>query len=641
MNYHKMHVYMDTNKKIYIIIFSIFFCLNLHSQQKIIDSLEVIITDKNIVDRDKIIPLARLGTAYVSSTSKLDKALTLIKKATELAKAEKDAKYATYSYSQLASLYSNLDSISLAYTTIDTCLMYIAETNDIDIKCDALTTLARSKLIFGDHTGVLDMLLQAYDLQKDDKTGIKLSPIYFMLYVYYSSSDLDKTKEYANLTLKESLKTKDYNAISRGWSAVGAASYITSNKNERDSAVYAFRQSINTYEEYSSEVEYTSCVVSLLNMANIFFEQQDEKGRLLHPDSILYYARKAEKIALEMNDVQFTASVIPLIANVQHNEGKILEAEQTLIRGINYLSDKNGFSGEKEYLHKTLCSLYKKKGDYRNALVHKEKEAEYRSQINEQMYIREGRMTEAKYKIKENESQLKISQEEADRHKKFLIGGVIAAIVLIVVLFLFYRMRLKNIKQKAELHEKEKEEIRLLALLKDKELQQAESEKKALQLEKELEEEKAERQTLEINRLHTELIVGISQLSQKSDTLERIKQTIDINKQAITDDLKKILLTDKIADKSFDDFSDLLLKVHPDFFTKLQEYANQKLTSLDLKYCTYILMDFSSKEIANIMHVEPKTARSTKYRLKQKLNLSKEDDLSHFIKEIAKQLPSL
>ena len=158
------------------------------------------------------------------------------------------------------------------------------------------------------------------------------------------------------------------------------------------------------------------------------------------------------------------------------------------------------------------------------------------------------------------------------------------------------------------------------ALLKEKELEQSETEKRNLELEKALEKERAERQALEINQLQKELIVGSAQLEQKNETIEIIKQKF--NERTLTDDngIKELLLSDKMANKSFEDFHNLFEKIHPDFYSKLQEKAKQKLTVLDLKYCTYLFMNLSSKEIANIIAFNPTTVRTTKYRLKIKLN---------------------
>lgn len=156
--------------------------------------------------------------------------------------------------------------------------------------------------------------------------------------------------------------------------------------------------------------------------------------------------------------------------------------------------------------------------------------------------------------------------------------------------------------------------------------------KKNLELEKELEKEKAERRALEIKRLQTELVAGISQLDQKNEMIEKIKEKTDDR------NIKALLLSDKVAGKSYEGFYELFEKIHPLFYEKLQEKAEQRLTTLDLRYCTYILMSFSSKEIANIMHVDPNTVRTTKYRLKLKLNLSKEEDISTYLEDLKKSL---
>jgi DNA-binding CsgD family transcriptional regulator len=45
-------------------------------------------------------------------------------------------------------------------------------------------------------------------------------------------------------------------------------------------------------------------------------------------------------------------------------------------------------------------------------------------------------------------------------------------------------------------------------------------------------------------------------------------------------------------------------------------------------------MNLSSKEIANLLNVGADSIRVTKHRLKQKLNLDKEDDLVDFLLKI-------
>jgi DNA-binding CsgD family transcriptional regulator len=88
-----------------------------------------------------------------------------------------------------------------------------------------------------------------------------------------------------------------------------------------------------------------------------------------------------------------------------------------------------------------------------------------------------------------------------------------------------------------------------------------------------------------------------------------------------------------VVDDDFDKFKNNFNSIYPEFFEKLQQKANHTLTQLDLKYCGFILMKVTNKEMAMQMNVEPKSIRMARYRIKQKLQLSKEDDLDQFIQK--------
>ena len=53
-----------------------------------------------------------------------------------------------------------------------------------------------------------------------------------------------------------------------------------------------------------------------------------------------------------------------------------------------------------------------------------------------------------------------------------------------------------------------------------------------------------------------------------------------------------------------------------------------------LKYCAYIYLQMSTKQIAQVLHVEAQSVRMFKYRLKQKFSLPKEADLETFLQEV-------
>ena len=74
-------------------------------------------------------------------------------------------------------------------------------------------------------------------------------------------------------------------------------------------------------------------------------------------------------------------------------------------------------------------------------------------------------------------------------------------------------------------------------------------------------------------------------------------------------------------------------KVHPGFFSSLQTKFPD-LTSNELRHCAYIRINLSTKDVARIMHVEPKSISMVRYRIKKKLGLNQDDNLDSFISGI-------
>lgn len=644
---------LDTIKlKLLVFVCFVAFTTNtINGQQKLIDSLENVLKESQLTKHDRLRTINLLAKYYIAEDK--DESYALADDALRLAREQSDTELKLAAYVNKILVSEMQDSIEVSYYMIDTCTYLVEQIGDVSTKGEALMNIAAIKHRYKDETDVLPMIFKALDVAKaikDKELEIKI--YYFLSSSYYSPlRDVENFDKYSSLAEQAAVEIKNADVKVLPYLAEGALyrlKFINDRSTEAylDSSIVFLKKGIElcqSNEGYVSSSRYLNALGHLISTYTFQTFNRNDSTFYVQPDSIYKYSKIMLNIAQTVDNPYFITVAYDFLSGYESNRKNFSEAENILIKALDVLkdTDKNNYIQMKHQLCLSLVYQLRINKKHQKALDYMEEAYMYQELLFKNKYIRDGQITEAKYRLKENEKELLLSQQEANRHKKRLIGSVLGAMLLIVILFVFHQMRLRNAKQKAELHEKENEEMRLNALIKEKELQRSESEKRALLLEKELEEEKAQRQALEINRLHTELIAGISQLSTKSKTLDKIKQKLDVDKQLAKEEIKDLLLTDKIADKSFDDFSDLLQKVHPDFFSKLQEHANQKLTSLDLKYCTYILMDFSSKEIANIMHVESKTARSTKYRLKQKLTLSKEDDLTLFIKNIARQLPSL
>ena len=85
----------------------------------------------------------------------------------------------------------------------------------------------------------------------------------------------------------------------------------------------------------------------------------------------------------------------------------------------------------------------------------------------------------------------------------------------------------------------------------------------------------------------------------------------------------KRILTEK---RKEDLYTDQFNAAYPGYFEYLTR-TYKDLTTSDLKLCTFLRMNLNTKEIADIMGLSVRSVESRRYRLRKKLQLSKDEDL--------------
>jgi hypothetical protein len=110
------------------------------------------------------------------------------------------------------------------------------------------------------------------------------------------------------------------------------------------------------------------------------------------------------------------------------------------------------------------------------------------------------------------------------------------------------------------------------------------------------------------------------QVEHKNEVLQNLKEKLfseDITDKTIHH-LARIINQEIRLDKDFDTIKNNYKDIQPEFIEKLQLQSNNKLTALDLKYCSYVKLNLSSRQMATLLNVEPTSIRMSKYRLKKK-----------------------
>lgn len=156
-----------------------------------------------------------------------------------------------------------------------------------------------------------------------------------------------------------------------------------------------------------------------------------------------------------------------------------------------------------------------------------------------------------------------------------------------------------------------------------------------------LSENKALHDAVEMKRQEV-MNVALSIVEQKefleslNDKVRLLAQTDDINeKDTLAEELgmaiRQRLSYDRDVDSQY--FYSQAESLHEDFNAKLSENFPH-LTQQDKRLATLLRLGFSSKYIATLMNITPKSVEISRYRLRQKLGLAKGDNLVNFIKSI-------
>jgi len=144
---------------------------------------------------------------------------------------------------------------------------------------------------------------------------------------------------------------------------------------------------------------------------------------------------------------------------------------------------------------------------------------------------------------------------------------------------------------------------------------------------------------LELKRKElVDFAVGISEQKDFMETvyeqLEEVRRLGSADeKDARTDELLSSLRERMYFTREINDFYARSEVLHKDFNMRLRE-AYPNLTENERKLANLLRQGFSSKYIASLMNITPKSAEINRYRLRAKLGLERSDNLIKFIKSI-------
>ncbi len=589
------------------IVFCLFFSLLLHS-------ISAQNLDKIVFEKVQQVEKMQQNESFDKTLQYIDNQILLFK--------EKTPEQA-YLRAYKSRFYTLNDSLVLAKKEADLSMSLAEQSKNVQVRAAALLAEVYINSALGLNDEVVKDAKEGLSISSNSDDYFTLFLLNYKLYASYSDwEEVDKMKFYAKEAIKIALKGKNNNALANGYNAMSSTFLSeyekTKNQSLIDSSWTYLQKSFDFYRTYPSEIAKTTLSVTCNNIANHF---------LSYSKLDVYEAKKR---AFEYLDIveKLPQQDALVLANINGIKSVFALRENNLVAGKNYLEKAQEII-EKEprknlntkiQIYRSLAAIASAQNDFKTALNYSQKINDTQSELFNEQQRYNAQKIEIQYEVEKKNQELKfLATEVALREKQnyLYIGTIIVSVIGLIFMFMTYHFRLRYSLERERKAQLEKEDAKKQILLEQEEKQRL----------------KAEQELLEIQQLQLqkEAMATVLQVQHKNEILQEIKNKLADEKNV---SLKKIFKENASTDADFEEVKMQIQKLYPNFFQQLQERAQQRLSLLDLKYCAYIHLKMNTRQIAQLLHIEASSVRMFKYRLKQKLALSKDEDLDKFLQKL-------
>lgn len=467
----------------------------------------------------------------------------------------------------------------------------------------ALQNLGIAHLNLNKYDSALENFFAARKLgEETNNRGFEAYALYYIGNVYNKLNNSEKALENFNLSLDIYTELEDPFWQAVNYNGIGSV-YGTAGEGEK--ALQAFKKCVEIFEENGFAKQAS---IPIANIGEYYFE--NEKYELAER-----YADRALKLAKEFDDKKEIIGAVFLQAQLKEKSKEYENAEQLYLQAL-ALAEEHQYNRDIVFTKKALSDFYEKAGNYKKANILLNEAVTLNDSILTRDLTNEIVKIQASYADEKRdrelaESRAKIATLELESStQNFLIALAVGALLLLGMTFLYFYSRIKTRRALTE--------ERFKAEAKERELLQQEVESKQRDL---------TNFALDISRKNDfseELYEGLKKIAQsaKSETAKAKARELLLstaNHLKINDDIKE--------------FQENVDVVNQDFFNRLTERFPD-LTANDRQLCGLIRLNLSTKDIASVRNISPKSVEMGRYRLRKKLNLEQGEDIAVFMQGV-------
>ena len=432
--------------------------------------------------------------------------------------------------------------------------------------------------------------------------------------VYADIADYDKALAIYHRSIEQFTKLSMPSRIATTFNKIG--SVLTEQMKLSEAKKYY----IDALEMHSKDNFYYGMAEAHNGLGKIFlFEDELEQAD--------YHLRKAVDLGKKVNDEDGLLGNIIQFGKLQRLRKNFTDAESHLYEALEIAKRKR----LRKYIlqvYAQLKLLKKDQGKFEESLEF----------YNEFILLKDSIFDTEKSK---QIAALEFSSELADKEKKIALlqekertntiikwsfaGGLLA---LGTIGFLMFKNQRQRGMRKREIYRKKQELLETNEALAKTALENAQLKQKEMA------------QQLEFR--NKELTSYTLNFVQKNELLSQLQEKIAIAKNATPVTQSKLLaelhrdIKQRVnIDRDWEDFKRYFEEVHIDFHSKLKE-KHTHLSPNDLKICSLTRLNLNIKETASVLGISPESAKTARYRLRKKLDLSPDQELLDYFLELEK-----
>ncbi|MFO7790146.1 MAG: tetratricopeptide repeat protein [Bacteroidales bacterium] len=606
--------------KIFIYLVLVFVILFYPDTGKSNDSLFLKL-EKAETTADKAWILNRIADYYLDVN--LDSARYYAKSALELGKNINDFRTVSDAWVNLGNVNYYQGELDSAMSRYEKSFFAIRKTGDLDEIAFAHNRLGLLHEAKGEMVKATEYYYKAirYFERSGNKSGV--ADVCNNLGVVHSHfNQHDIAMDYYNKALDIFKKTDDKNGYAQ---ALNNIATMYSDNDQLDDALKYLLKAVDILQQINRP---TDLATAYMNIGTLYAEKE-------MADSNLYYLNLAEKYFKLQNNKRGLASVYHYKTQYYRNTGTLKTAVKFAKMAIN-LRAETGNMNRLADTKKLLADIYAQQKQYKHAYDTHKKYQELKDSVSARdMQLRFSEL-KMKYETAKKDKDILLLKKEAQARQNFNTILIIVAAGLIVIsglLFYSFRTKARLLKSNRRYYEQQQKLNKLNMEKHEAENRLLEEEVKRKEESMKLEKEKYQ---VDIEHKSREILTSAMHIVNKNKILASIRDSLDtISLSADSAFRKKARqLCAEIdrnihVDSDWDQFKMHFEQVNTGFFEKL-EAEFPVLSRSDMKVCAYLKINLSTKEIAQIMNISPAAVHKRFYRLRKKMNLEPNTNLTKY-----------